>query len=159
MAAVRITHGEEEHKASTPIASLTLAYAAMVPIVVGAVAVLAGPVASRRGIERATTLWAGGVLCFLSGVRRGLSFRQPGGTTLSEATTMLTGFSFGVGGLLLPAGRPALASLLIGYAEIAVADVIAGRTGEAPPYFSRLRPWQMSVALLGLGAMLVKRRR
>ena len=158
MAAIRITDGEEQNKAHAPAASLTLAYAAMVPTAIGAVAVLAGPNASRRAIQHATILWAGGILCFLAGVRRGLSFRQPGGTTLGEATTMLTVFSLGAGGLLLPKRRLAPLSLLAGYGAIAAADVVAGRTGEAPPYFSRLRPWQMSVPLLSLGAMLMRRR-
>ncbi len=156
---IRLSRGTEEPKRQAPVASLLLAFAATVPMAAGAAAALALPRRDADAIGLLTTRWAGGVLCFLSGVRRGLSFRQPGGSTLGEAGTMLSMFLAGIGGVLLPASRPTVAVLILGYAGTAVGDVRAAREAEAPRYFARLRPVQMIVPLASLAVLLARGRK
>jgi hypothetical protein len=100
-----------------------------------------------------TALWGSAILLFLSGVRRGLSFRTEGGPTLAQMLTMLALFGLGLGSLgslWLDALLPAFALLLAGYAMIFVLDPIAARRGEAPLYFRRLRRIQIPIILLTL---------
>ncbi len=157
--AVRVSSGTEEPKRQAPLASLLLAFAATVPMAAGAAAALALPRRDGDAVEQWTVRWAGGVLCFLSGVRRGLSFRQPGGSTLGEVGTMFSMFLAGIGGVLLPSGRATLSVLLLGYAGTAVGDVRAAQQAEAPRFFARLRPAQMLVPLVSLALLLARRRR
>ena len=139
----------------TPWVSLVLAYAAMLPIPAGVVWSLTH--GHEVGLSvRLTIDWAGGVLCFLAGVRRGLSFRQPGGPTLLQLTTMFWLFVLGVSSLLSPWVLVSLLLQIAGYGTLAVADPIAARRREVPIYFRRLRPVQMlvptaSLAVLALG--------
>ena len=159
MAVLRMTTGREDIKRRTPLASLALAYAATVPILAGASASLVLEGDSGEQAKHLTIRWSAAVLCFLSGVRRGLSFRQPGGSTAAEGATMVSAFVIGAASCLVPPGRFALSLLLVGFGGLGAADVRAGRTGEAPAYFSRLRPAQMLISLVGLGAMLARRPR
>ena len=124
---IRLSDGEEDPQARTPWVSLVLAYAAMVPIVAGSLAAWVWP---EDGLAaELTTAWAGGVLCFLAGARRGLSFRQEGGPTLAQLAAMLWLFALGVGSLLSPWLVPALALQIAGFATAAVLDPI-GRGDE-----------------------------
>lgn len=100
----------------------------------------------------AAILWGAAILCFLAGVRRGLSFRTPGGPRAAQLVTMLWLFLAGLAALVLPAGG-ALVLLTAGYASLAVLDPIAARRDEAPLYFTRLRPWQMALAAVSLGLL------
>lgn len=151
---LRLTSGTEQVQARTPVVSLLLAYAAMIPLVTAAGATLLAPRPWRAPASRLGSLWAGAVLCFLAGVRRGLSFRQPGGSTVSELGTMVSLFSLGAGSLLLPRGRPSVLALLGGFALLGVADTRAARRGEAPRYFGRLRRFQVMVPLASLSILL-----
>jgi hypothetical protein len=107
-----------------------------------------------------TILWGCAILLFLSGVRRGVSFRTEGGPTLVQIATMLTLFCLGLGALLaMTFGRPswALGLLIVGFGLIAVLDPIAAGRGEAPLFFARLRPLQIPIAILSLAALLTLR--
>jgi hypothetical protein len=66
-----------------PAAGLLLGAAAMVPvpILAGALAAWALYPAWAGLAARLSVLWAATILIFLAGIRRGLSFRQPGGAT------------------------------------------------------------------------------
>ncbi len=154
LSSLRLTAGEEDPKARAPAISLLLANAAMVPIVAGAAASLTG--ARRPAISRITIAWAGAVLCFLAGVRRGLSFRQPGGSTLGQVGSTVWLFMLGAAGLVSPRRDAGLVLLLSGYASLAALDPKAARRGEAPRYFARLRPVQMLAPILSLLVLLVK---
>ncbi|WP_370692792.1 DUF3429 domain-containing protein [Methylobacterium sp.] len=104
-----------------------------------------------------TTLWGCAILLFLSGVRRGLSFRTEGGPTWVQIATMLGLFLLGFSALVLTAGGapgPALVLLIVGFTGIAVLDPIAARRGEAPLFFARLRPLQIPIAIVSLCALL-----
>ena len=151
---LRLSEGTEDPQPRTPWESFVLAYAAMVPIAAGALAcwLLHGSAALLA--MRLTIGWSGAVLCFLSGVRRGLSFRQEGGPVLSQLATMLWLFVLGVASLLSPWAVPSLVLQMLGYATMAIYDPIAAREGEAPRYFQRLRPVQMLVPMASLGLVL-----
>ena len=150
---VRVTRQTEQDSATTPFASFVLAYAAMIPIVVGAGGVWAlrdaRPIASRLTIE-----WSAGVLCFLSGVRRGLSFRQPGGSTLGGVAAVLCTFVLGTGALLSRPRVPSILLLLLGFGALRSLDSEAAVEGKAPRYFSQLRPAQMTLCLASLLVLL-----
>lgn len=121
------------------------------PVALG-VAVLAGGQAGEMAAE-AIALWGAALLLFLSGVRRGLSFRTEGGWTWAQMAMFAWLFWSGLAALLLPLGW-ALWLLAAAFLSLAVLDPIAARRGEAPLYFARLRPWQMAlpvVCLVGLG--------
>lgn len=150
----RLSDGEEDPQARTPWISLFLAYAAMVPIVAGSVAAWVFP---GDGLAaELTAAWAGGVLCFLAGVRRGLSFRQEDGPTLAQIAAMMWLFVLGVGSLLSPWLVPALGLQIAGFATMAVLDPVAAQRREVPRYFARLRPVQMLVPIVALAALLVQ---
>jgi hypothetical protein len=59
--------------------------------------------------------WGSAILIFLGGVRRGLSFRTPGGPTKAQIATMFWLFGLGLLALLSPSTLVALALLLIAY--------------------------------------------
>ena len=128
----------------------------MMPIVAGAVAVWSLSEPAAGAILRLTMIWAGAVVCFLAGVRRGLSFRQDGGPTLSQLGTMLWLFTLGAASLLSIWPIASLTLLLIGYVSLAVLDPMAASRGEAPRYFERLRPVQMLLPLISLLALLAR---
>lgn len=142
-----------------PWLSVVFGYGPMLPVLAGAAAAWAGRGETwGEGALSLTLLWACAILLFLSGVRRGLSFRTEGGPRWTQIATMLGLFSLGFVALvlaMLDRSAAALVLLLIGYTAIAVLDPIAARRGEAPLYFARLRPTQIPLTLLGLAALLV----
>ena len=152
--APRLPRGTEQSSRRAPLVSFVLAYAAMVPLMAGAVAalVLREPYAGLA--VHGTIVWAGALLCFFAGVHRGLSFRQAGGPALSQLGEMLWLFWAGMASLLSPWPGPALVLQLAGFASMAVLDPIAARYGEAPRYFARLRPVQLALPLASLAALL-----
>ncbi|GEP11934.1 DUF3429 domain-containing protein [Methylobacterium gnaphalii] len=142
---------------TVPWLSVVFGYGPMLPIVGGAALAWWFQGETREALVTLTILWAGAILTFLSGVRRGLSFRTEGGPRLAQIVTMLGLFCLGFLALVAAAlddGSVALALLILGYAAIAVLDPIAAKRGEAPLYFARLRPFQMPIALVGLCALL-----
>ena len=150
----RLGDGQEDPRARTPLVNLLLTYAAMVRWWRGARLAWAWP--SDGLVAELTAAWPGGVVCFLAGIRRGLSFRQPGGQTLAQIATMLWLFVLGVGSLLSPWLVPALGLQIAGFAIMTVLDPVAGRRREAPRYFARLRPVQMLAPIVALGSLLMQ---
>ena len=146
----------EDPKAHTPPISVFLASIAMVPIASGAVGawLFRSPV-----IVRLTTAWCGAILCFFAGVKRGLSFRQPGGPTGAQIGAMFATFLPGVLALLLPWRAASILLLLFGYGSEAVLGPVAAEREEAPRFFERLRPVQMIVPIASLALLLIAERR
>lgn len=100
-----------------------------------------------------TALWGTAILLFLSGVRRGLSFRTEGGPTWRQMATMLTLFCLGscsLGAIWLDLVAWALVPLIVGYSAIFLLDPMAADAGEAPLYFRTLRRLQMPIIMLAL---------
>lgn len=151
-----LTQGTEDPKTHTPAISLFLAYIAMVPLASGAAASL---VFRSPAIVRLTTAWAGAILCFLAGVKRGLGFRQKGGPTVAQLASMMWLFVPGALALLMPWRIPSLVLLLFGYGSEAVLGPVAAGRGEAPRYFARLRPAQMLIPVASLAVLLAVERR
>lgn len=133
-----------------PWLDVLLGYGAMVPFPVLAVAGWLG----WAGAVGGAVLWGGAVLCFLSGVRRGLSFRTPGGPTAAQLAVFAWLFSAGIIALAMPLPAASLLLLSVGYGSLIGLDPVAARRGEAPFYFARLRPWQMVIPVASLLALL-----
>lgn len=141
-----------------PWLSVMFGFGPMVPFVGGASLAWADVAPGRAIWLDLTVFWAASICTFLSGVRRGVSFRTMGGPTLAQMLTMLWLFCAGSGGLVLwwlPRPALALGLLALAYASIAVLDPIAARSGQAPLFFARLRPVQMVFPVLSLLAVLV----
>ncbi|HJE23137.1 MAG TPA: DUF3429 domain-containing protein [Methylorubrum populi] len=145
---------------AVPWLSIVFGYGPMLPFVAGAVLVWwlrGGP---AEAIFTLTVLWACAILLFLSGVRRGVSFRTEGGATVAQIATMMGLFSLGFGALAaFVLGFPvvALALLIVGFTAITILDPIAAERGEAPLFFERLRPAQIPLAVLSRAALLAYR--
>lgn len=150
---------EVEERDALPRLDILFAFGAMPPFVLGtAVAWWCSTGPGSVMALQLTILWGSAILIFLSGVRRGLSFRTEGGPRWPQLTTMLILYGLGVSALAaswLSALVPALVFLLVGYAAIFVLDPVAARRGEAPLYFGHLRRLQLPIALLALTISLV----
>lgn len=96
--------------------------------------------------------WAGGLVCFFAGVRRGLAFSEREGASGREVASFLGLFAVGVGGLAL--AQPLL--LALGFVLAGVLDVAAARKREAPRYFARLRPAQAVVGALAMVSLAAR---
>lgn len=141
---------------SVPALSLVFGYGAMLPLVAAACIGWAFPAPWAAAILAAALVWAGAILAFLAGVRRGLSFRTQGGPTVSQLVGMLWLFALAVAALASPWALLSCALLLIGYASVAVMDRVAAGTGEAPAFFAVLRPPQMLLAMASLVAVAAR---
>jgi hypothetical protein len=140
-----------------PTLSVILGYGPMVPFAGGALLAWVLPEPWAAIFFHLTIFWGVGICTFLSGVRRGVSFRTMGGPTAAQIGTMLWLFCAGMIALLLWAvgwNRTAAVLLALAYASIGVLDPIAARKGEAPLFFARLRPTQMVIPVVSLLAAL-----
>ena len=151
---IHLSAGTEDTARRTPLESVFFAYAGVAPVVVGAAAFFWLRGEAGALIVRLTIVWAGAILCFLAGVRRGLSFRQDGGPLLTQLATMLGLFTLGFVALVIPWTRMALILEIVGFATMAIYDPVAARKEEAPAYFQRLRPIQMILPTVSLGLIL-----
>ena len=144
--------------AETPWLGVFFGYIAMVPFVAGVLVFTLAAEPWRGAALTITLFWGCSILCFLAGVRRGVSFRTPGGATAGQISTMLWLFCLGFAAVVLTAlALPVLAALVLvtGYLSLQVLDPIAARKLEAPLYFARLRPVQMAIPVLCLLATVV----
>jgi Protein of unknown function (DUF3429) len=140
-----------------PTLDVVFGFGPTLPFVLGAVLAWWFPQPWRLVTLQFTALWGTAILLFLSGVRRGLSFRTEGGPTWRQIATMLTLFSLGtcsLGAIWLNGLRSSLVLLLVGYSAIFVLDPIAAAVGEAPLYFRTLRRLQMPIIILALIASI-----
>ncbi|GJD49931.1 hypothetical protein OPKNFCMD_2667 [Methylobacterium crusticola] len=147
----------EDASPQVPWLSVVFGFGPMLPLLAGAAAAWALPGEPRGLVLTLTLLWACGILMFLAGVRRGLSFRTRGGPTLVQMATMLGLYGTGFCALVaVEAGRPLAGTvlLLVGYGALVCLDPLAAESGEAPRHFARLRPAQIPLALLSLAALL-----
>lgn len=134
-----------------PWLDATLAYAAILPFPAALALAVIAP--SRTADASAVVqIWGAALLLFFSGVRRGLSFRTPGGPTAPQMTAFAAFFCTGLLALVLPAPQ-GLVPVLVALAAMGAADRIAARRAEVPLYFARLRPPQMTIAVLSLSAL------
>lgn len=142
---------------TVPWLGVVFGFGPMIPFAVGAALAWWRRDDLGDAILYLTILWGCAILLFLSGVRRGVSFRTEGGATFIQIATMLGLFSLGFVALVaasLGQTVTALALLVAGFTTVAILDPIAARTGEAPLFFARLRPFQIPIAILSLCALL-----
>ncbi|WP_019906317.1 DUF3429 domain-containing protein [Methylobacterium sp. 77] len=140
-----------------PWLSIVFGYGPMLPFAFGAAFAWWRRDDLGDAILYLTILWGCAILLFLSGVRRGVSFRTEGGPSFTQIATMIGLFSLGFVALLaasLGQTVTALALLIAGFTAVAILDPVAARSGEAPLFFARLRPTQIPIAILGLCALL-----
>lgn len=138
-----------------PWDAVILGWGPMLPFPAALGLVIRGGAAGEMALG-AVHFWGAAVVIFLSGVRRGLSFRTPGGWTWAQMAMFVWLFWSGLLALVLPVGW-ALWLLATAFLTLAVLDPIAARREEAPLYFARLRPMQMAlpvVCLAGMGAVV-----
>ncbi|MBE7220624.1 MAG: hypothetical protein INR64_19310 [Caulobacteraceae bacterium] len=132
---------------------LALGSLAFAPLVLAALGVWIAP---RSALTLFVTVgvdaWAGGLLCFWAGVRRGLTFSERRGAAAAEIATFLAVFFVGVAGIAL--SLPWL--LALGFVAAGAADLAAARRAQAPTYFRRLRPAQAVVGALSLLAVAAR---
>ena len=141
-----------EERPEVPVLGLLLGGSAMVPFVLLAGALWLAPAAWAPTALRWLIDWGASILAFLAGVRRGLSFRTPGGERPIQITTMAWLYLLAIAALLVTGPGASMALLAIGFLSIAVLDPAAARRQEAPLFFARLRPVQMTVPVLALAA-------
>ena len=137
--------------AHPPRLSLLLGWGAMAPFVACAGLALAGVPEPAAPLA---SLWGGTILAFLAGVRRGVSFRQPGGPKARQVLIMVAHFLLALAALgLLASGLPGPAAGLLtpAYASLALTDRRGALAGTMPLHFARLRPAQAAVATASLG--------
>lgn len=99
-------------------------------------------------------LWGGAALCFVAGVRRGLSFRTVDGPTPAQLAVFAWLFAAGLAAMVLPWRGLAVLVLIAGYGSLIWLDPAAAEKGEAPLWFARLRPFQMAVPVASLIAVI-----
>jgi hypothetical protein len=139
--------------AAAPPLSLLFGWGAMAPLAACAGLALAGLPGLAAPLA---SLWGGAVLAFLAGIRRGVSFRQPGGPRARQILTMLVHFLFALAALgLLAVGLPGPAAGLLtpAYASLALTDRRGALAGTMPLHFARLRPAQAAVATVSLAVV------
>ena len=132
--------------ARIPLDGLLPGYGAMLLLLATAVMIwtLESHAAPGRGRGR-SRLCRPAIALFLAGVRRGLSFRTPGGVRAGQIAMMVWLFFAGLAAPMLPR-EPALWLLAAVYPSLGILDPPTARAWHVPLYFRRLRPWQMGLA-------------
>lgn len=124
------------------------------PLVVAALAVWWLDVHLAAVARDIGVIWAGALLAFFAGVRRGVSFRTEGGATAGQIAAMLWLFTIGIAVLAIPSPVIACSLALIGFASLGGLDRLAAGTGEMPVFFAAFRPTQMLVAVAAVALLL-----
>ncbi len=150
-------HIEVAERPEVPWLSVVFGYGPMLPFAAGAAAAWILDGFWRGEAILLTILWAATILAFLSGVRRGLSFRTQGGEAFAQIATMLVLFILALAAFVAAAhgyASPAVACLLVGFGLIFILDPVAARRGQVPLFFARLRRPQMAIAVLSLATLV-----
>ena len=147
----RITASEDLGRAKRGF-DLLLGTVAVVPLVALAALAWTTSAVFEAVLRTLAVVWAGSLLAFFAGVRRGLTFSEAGGGRPTELLSMLGFFFVGIASLVLLS--PVLAAA--GLAAVGGFDAWAGRRREAPPDFSVFRPPQMALGALALGLIALR---
>ncbi|MFP4518443.1 MAG: DUF3429 domain-containing protein [Oceanicaulis sp.] len=137
----------------TPKLSRMLGYAAMAPLAGAAGLVWLAP-ESAALIRALAIVWGALILVFLAGVRRGVGFRTEHSPATSQLVIMGWLFALGLAALLAPWPAASLGFLAAGYATLLFADPPAALAGRLPLFMARLRPPQMTIAVIALAVLL-----
>lgn len=148
-----------EHSTAVPLDSLVFGYGPMIPFVaaVAGAWLLDAPWPGMAIVL--AIIWGALILSFVAGVRRGYGFGSRVASTRAEIVSMIAYFvPAGLSLVIVSLGHPAPALwvLVVGFALVILLDRRAARNGDAPAYFSRLRPPQMSIAIISLIALAIR---
>jgi hypothetical protein len=133
-----------------------LGWAAMAPLVACAMAAWLTAGSFREVAMSLAIIWGGAILAFLAGVRRGLSFRPPGGAQGARLLFTLWTFVLAFGSMIALRPLTSLGLLILGYAGLALAGRGAALREEVPLFFAGSGPAQVSVAALSLCAVAAR---
>jgi hypothetical protein len=133
-----------------------LGWGAMLPLVACALAAWLTTGSFQAVAMSLAIIWGGAVLAFLAGIRRGLSFRTPGGARWTQIAFMLWTFVLAFGSMVALRPLTSLGLLILGYASLALAARAADLNAEVPVVSATRRPAQMSIAALSLCAVAVR---
>lgn len=148
----------DARRTEIPFDSKIFGYGPMLPFLAGALGCWLIRPWSGIALEL-TIIWGSLILAFLGGVRRGFGFGfgDSAASTKAETLTMMVYVLLGGLALILAAAdlpAAAVTILAAGYVLVPIADTRAAGKGDAPAYFASLRPWQMSIAVASLLAIL-----
>jgi hypothetical protein len=135
---------------------LALAWAAVIPLIGAAIAAWLTAGSTQAVVMSLAIIWAGAVLAFLAGVRRGLSFGTAHGPSWRRIGFILWVFVLAFGSMVALRPLTSLGLLILGYASLMVAARPSAERGEVPPFFAHLRPIQMMLAVLSLCAVAAR---
>jgi hypothetical protein len=146
-------------RAPIPVTSLVFGYGPVAPFVAAAVGAWTMPEPWPGIAIRLAIIWGGIILVFVAGVRRGYGFGDPGASTVREIATMLVYVVLGGLSLVFASFDMSVVALwvqLAGFVLVPVFDRKAAFTGDAPSYFARLRPPQMTIVVAALAALIAR---
>jgi hypothetical protein len=146
-------------RAPIPFLSLVFGYGPVAPFAAAAVGAWTMPAPWPGLATRLAVIWGGIILVFVAGVRRGYGFGDSGASTFREIATMIVYVVLGGLSLVFASfGLPmvALWVQLASFIVVPIFDRKAAFTGDAPPYFARLRPPQMTIVILALAALIAR---
>jgi hypothetical protein len=141
-----------DRSTSIPTLSLVFGFGPVLFLLALAVGAWTLPVPWSGWAIVAGWLWGSAILLFLSGVVRGLSFTAPGGPQRRQIVLMMMIFLLGLAALATPSAI-AFPLLATGYLLVGVTDPVAAYQELAPAHFARLRPPQMTIAVIALIAL------
>jgi Protein of unknown function (DUF3429) len=146
-------HVRDRELPKPPLDSLVFGSAPFLVILGATILVIITARRARTIAYHLLVAWSGAILALQAGVRRGLSFDQPGGARMRELATMLWVFVLAFAALVLPV--VALPILALGYLSVGLLDYRGALRGDAPLFFTLLRPAQAGLAAACLIALQI----
>ncbi|SEK53660.1 Protein of unknown function [Sphingomonas palmae] len=135
-----------------PLDGKILGFGPMLPLVAAGIGAWTLPIDWKLTALTCAIVWGALILAFVAGVRRGYGFGNPNASKPTEIAAALSYFSIAGLSLIVQNVSTALAILTAGYAFVALLDRRAGRRGNAPAYFAKLRGPQFLLGAAGLAA-------
>jgi hypothetical protein len=149
----------EAGRAPIPFLSLVFGYGPVAPFVAAAVGAWSMSAPWPGLLTRLAIIWGGIILVFVAGVRRGYGFGDPGASTVREIASMLVYVVLGGASLVFASVGLLAVALWIqvaGFILVPLFDRKAAFAGDAPAYFARLRPPQMTIVVAALAALIAR---
>jgi hypothetical protein len=151
----RVVNEPMDRSPAIPLLSLVFGFGPVFFLLATAIAAWLLPAPWGGWAIVAGWLWGTAILLFLAGVVRGLSFAAPDGPQPRQIVLMMMIFVLGLAALATPSAI-AFPLLATGYLLVGVTDPIAAHQDLAPAHFARLRPPQMTVAVIALIALAAR---
>ena len=146
-------------RAPIPFLSLVFGYGPVAPFVAAALGAWSLSAPWPGLLTQLAVIWGGIILVFVAGVRRGYGFGDPGASTVRAIATMLVYVVLGGLSLVFATIDLTVIALWVqvaGFIVVPLFDRNAAFTGDAPAYFARLRPPQMTIVVAALAALIAR---